>query len=192
VWQPADAGRVVLDGGEPRYFINVASVGFSARVAEAKGRMPSWIPRSLAYLLPTLLELPRAAPTRLRLTAAGAALEGQAWAVFICNGRFAGGGMRFGADARLDDGRFEVSWIEGISALGVLRKLPQVYSSRGLVEQPGVRKLEASDLVIEAPTGGSLLLDLDGEPTSAARAEFAILPAEEIGLHVRRLGRKPD
>ncbi len=184
--ESVDAGRVVLDGGEPRYFINVASAGFSARVAEAKERMPAWIPRGLAYLVPTLLELPHAAPTQMRLLAPGTRTEGRAWAVFICNGSHAGGGMRFGANARLDDGLFEVTWVEDLPVYGVLLRLPQVYSRLGLVEQKGVRKLDLPALTLEAPAGVTLLMDLDGEPVLAQRAEFAIIPAAATGLRMRR------
>ena len=46
---PADLGRVQA-AGMTRYFANVASVGFSAQVAEAKERNPAWLPRGLAYL----------------------------------------------------------------------------------------------------------------------------------------------
>ena len=183
---PADLGRVSLAasaGGAARYFANVASVGFSAQVAEAKERNPSWIPRGLAYLAPTLLQLRRAKPIELSVRSEDFRFEGRAWAVLICKGRWAGGGMRFGVDVGLSDGKFEVGIVEDFSVLELLSKLPQLYLG-GLRAQPGVIKARQAQLVIEAAR--PLSMDLDGEPLTTSRADFGIVPASSSGLRVCR------
>ncbi len=179
---PADLGRVQA-AGMTRYFANVASVGFSAQVAEAKERNPAWLPRGLAYLAPTLLELSSARPVELSVRSEDFSFEGRAWAVFICKGRWAGGGMRFGVDVALSDGTFEVGIVEDFSALELVRKLPQLYAG-GLKAQPGVRKFCSSKLVVEAAS--RLAMDLDGEPLSAGCADFEVVPASGSGLRVCR------
>ena len=184
--KPADLGRVVLGlepNGPVRYFANVASVGLSAQEAEAKEQNPAWVPRPLAYLLPTITQLRHARPRELSVQAEGFGFEGRAWAVFICKGRWAGGGMRFGVDVELADGEFEVGIVEDFSIPLLLGKLPQLYAG-GLALQPGVRKFRSSRIVIEAD--GVLPMDLDGEPVQACRALFECVPALESGFRVAR------
>jgi len=181
---PVDAVRVTIDGAERRYFLNMASVGLSARVAAAKGRLPSWMPRSLCYALPTVSEVWGARPFEAELRVPGAeAWSGAAWGVFLSKGRYAGEGMRFASEVRLDDGLLEVSWVEDQSPLSILFKLPTLYGA-GLRSEPGVRKLRASE--VELSFREPQPLEFDGEPTRATRLRFEVLSVVKIGLKVGR------
>lgn len=181
---PVDAVCVTIDASERRYFLNMASAGLSARVAAAKGRLPSWMPRALCYALPTLSEVWGARPFEAELRVPGSGpVAGQLWGVFLSKGCYAGGGMRFGAEVRLDDGHLEVSWVEDQSPLSILFNLPRLYG-RGLKDQPGVRKFRASE--VELNFRKPQPIEFDGETTRATRLHFEVLSAAETGLRVGR------
>lgn len=177
-------GRVGV-GEVTRHFANVASVGFSAQVAEAKEQNPAWLPRPLAYLAPTLSQLRHARPIGVSVSGDGFSFSGPIWAILICKGRFAGGGMRFGVDVRLDDGKFEVGIVEAMPVPTLLAKLPQLYVG-GLGAQPRVIKLRTSRLLVEGLHESMIPMDLDGEPLHASRAVFEVIPAAASGLRVCR------
>lgn len=187
---PVDVGRIQVDDSKTHHFINVSSVGFSARVARAKEEqrgVQRVLPRSLAYLFPTLLELPAARPIQMALTSpqlqSNREICGPCWAVFVCKGQWAGGGMHFATDVQLSDGFFEVIWVESMSALKLLQKLPQVYQG-GLAPQPGIQKFRLSELTLtssEAP----FEWDIDGETFQGSRLQYSLLPSKVTGLRIR-------
>lgn len=179
-----DAVCVTIDGRDRRYFLNMASVGLSARVAAAKGRLPSWMPRALCYAFPTFSEVWGARPFEAELRVPGSEpVTGQVWGVFLSKGRYAGRGMRFGSEVLLDDGHLEVSWVEDQSPLSIVLKMPSLYGA-GLRSEPGVRKFRVSEaeLVFLEPQP----IECDGEPTRASRLHFEVLSAAETGLRVGR------
>ena len=174
--RPADvvACRALDDSNaEPFHFLNLMGFGMSAEVVRRKQDLPTWLPRSLSYLLPTLPNLFRAKAARVRIEADGASIEADAVAVFAAKGTYAGGGMRFGGGVTLDDGRLDVTLVRPMSPWRMLLKTPKLYSGN-FAGDPEIEKLVTSRLRIEAEP--ALPAECDGELHGATGVELTVLP----------------
>ena len=105
--RPVDLGEV-----NGHYFLNVASVGFSAALAaalkaEAKRRWGRW-----GYAVAAIRLLRRARPFTATLIHDGVTERVKTIQVSVGNGRHYGGGMTVAADARPDDGWLDVYSLE--------------------------------------------------------------------------------
>jgi YegS/Rv2252/BmrU family lipid kinase len=163
-----DVGEIVASGTR-RLFVNMLSAGFGADVVH--GRLP--LPGPLAYGVPAFLKALRIREAQLGLTVDGETLEGAFVAVFVAKGRFAGGGIRLGAHARLDDGKFSVVAVRATSPLGALRRLPS--AMRGRLDDPLFLLRAASRVTVVAhPTWR---IEADGELLGETPVETRIWPA---------------
>ncbi|WP_329130217.1 diacylglycerol kinase [Streptomyces sp. NBC_01476] len=117
-----DLGRT----GE-RWFGTVLASGFDSRVNDRGNRM-RWPAGRFRYDLAMLAELAalRPIPYRLRLDDAPER-EIEATLIAVGNGTSYGGGMRICADARMDDGLFDVCVVGPCSRTTLLRVFPRVY-----------------------------------------------------------------
>ena len=166
---PVDVGFM---NGRP--FLNVASGGYAAEVTtETEPGMKKFL-GGLAYWLTGLTSLSRIEPRPIRLTAGDLRWEGRVFAVAVCNGRQAGGGLLLAPHALLDDGAFdvaiipEVPWTEFVELYADLRRMEAAVRSEHIVHG------RAERVLIEAPEG--LQVNLDGEPVNGERFEFVIKP----------------
>lgn len=167
--RPIDVGRM---NGIP--FLNVASGGYAAEVTTETDPDLKKMLGGLAYWLTGLTSLGRIEPRPIRLTAGDFRWEGRVYAVAVCNGRQAGGGLRLAPKALLDDGLLdvaivpEVPWTDFLALYGDLQRLEDEDRSDYIVNR------QAADVLIEAPEG--LQVNLDGEPHRGTRFEFAVEP----------------
>ncbi|GGO82792.1 diacylglycerol kinase [Wenjunlia tyrosinilytica] len=153
-----DLGRV----GE-RWFGTVMAAGLDSRVNDRANRMRLARGR-FCYNLALLAELGalRPIPFRIRLDA-GPEQEVEATLVAIGNGPSYGGGMRICSEARLDDGRFDITVVGRCGRTALLRVFPRVYKGTHL-DHPAVTVHRAATVRLTAPgvTGYA-----DGEPLGA-------------------------
>ncbi|MEU3355491.1 diacylglycerol kinase [Streptomyces sp. NPDC037389] len=174
--RPVDLGRV----GDT-WFGTVLASGFDSRVNDRGNRMrfPTGRLRYDAALLAELAAL-RPIPYRLRFDD-GPEQHIEATLVAVGNGRSYGGGMRVCADARLDDGLFDVTVVGPCHRTTLLRVFPRVYRGTHLTH-PAVTTHRAATVTIEADgiTGYA-----DGEPLGALP-----LTAETVPAAVRLLGAR--
>jgi lipid kinase YegS len=166
---PIDVGRM---NGVP--FLNVASGGYAAEVTTETDPDLKRVLGSLAYWLTGLTSLGQVVPRPIRLTADDFQWEGRVYAVAVCNGRQAGGGLRLAPNARLDDGLLdlaivpEVPWTEFLDVYSDLQRLEYEDRPAHIVSR------QAARVSIDAPEG--LQFNLDGEPHRGDRFEFTIEP----------------
>ncbi|WP_069814187.1 diacylglycerol kinase [Streptomyces sp. TP-A0874] len=150
-----DLGRV----GE-RYFATVLASGFDSRVNDRGNRIRLPVGR-FRYDCAMLAELAtlRPIPYRIRLDD-GPEEELEATLVAVGNGPSYGGGMRMCAEARFDDGLFDITVVGKCSRATLLRVFPRVYGGRHL-SHPVVAVHRAAKVTLSAPevTGYA-----DGEP----------------------------
>lgn len=189
-WSWIDSpGRVAVDVGliefssslndgavsqqESRYFINVGSVGFNARVARLKGDNPKWLPHQLAYAWPTVREMVHREPVAGKIAGGGQTWEGELLAATLALGRYAGGGMKFGRHEFPDRGQFDVRIIPEVGIKELVRHLPKLYQG-GIEAVPQVRAFFASDLTIT--TARPLEVEFDGEVIGTTPVTFRVLP----------------
>jgi len=167
--RPIDVGRM---NGTP--FLNVASGGYAAEVTTETDPAIKKVLGGLAYWVTGLTSLGRIEPRPIRLTAGDFRWEGRVYAVAVCNGRQAGGGLRLAPRAMLDDGLLdvaivpEVPWTEFLNAYADLQRIEQEGRSEHIVHG------RANRVLIEAPEG--LQVNLDGEPHRGERFEFTVEP----------------
>lgn len=169
--RPIDVGRM---NGTP--FLNVASGGYAAEVTTETDPGMKKMLGGVAYWLTGLTSLGRIEPRPVRVTAATPAgefrWEGRVYAVGVCNGRQAGGGLKLAPKARLDDGLLdlavipEVPWTEFLELYADLQRLENEDSSEYILYR------QAGAVRIEAPDG--LQVNLDGEPHRGERFEFTV------------------
>lgn len=178
-----DAGRATLsdENGRviSRYFINLASIGFGARVVEIVSRwrhsLPWWIGGRARFLLAAgrALRQYRNVAARVRLDDEND-LSISSNLIVVAIGRFAGGGMMLAPNARIDDGLFDVLLVDGASRLDVLKELPRIRRG-GHLKNPRVREERARK--VEITSGEPMAIELDGECVGITPAQISILPS---------------
>lgn len=177
-----DGGRAVDLGrvGEG-YFGTVLASGFDSRVNDRGNRMrfPSGRLRYDVALLAELAAL-RPVPYRIRLDD-GPEQHVEATLVAVGNASSYGGGMRICADARTDDGLFDITVVGPCSRATLLAVFPKVYRGTHL-GHPLVTTHRAAKVTLAAEgiTGYA-----DGEPLGPLP-----LTAETVPGAVRLLGAR--
>jgi diacylglycerol kinase (ATP) len=176
-----DAGRVRFTTANrdisARYFINLASFGFSSAVAARTNASSKTLGTKFAFLGATVrtlasyqnaevtLELDGAPPIRRTLMLAA-----------VGNGRFFGGGMKICPDAKLDSGQLSLVTVGDLGKMKVLASLPRLYAGTHLsiedVHATTVRSLRASPIEPDQ----IIPIELDGETPGHLPATFEVVP----------------
>ncbi|PCG83360.1 sphingosine kinase [Streptomyces sp. WZ.A104] len=153
-----DLGRV----GE-RWFGTVLASGFDSRVNDRGNRM-RLVGGRFKYDLAILAELAafKPIPYRIRLDG-GEAREIEATLIAVGNGTTYGGGMRICAEARMDDGLFDVTVVGECSRATLLKVFPRVYKGTHL-SHPAVTAHRVSSIELAA---AGVTAYADGEPMGA-------------------------
>ncbi|MEV7613025.1 diacylglycerol kinase [Streptomyces sp. NPDC089799] len=139
-----DLGRV----GD-RWYGTVLCSGFDSRVNDRGNRM-RWPSGRFKYDLAMVAELAAFRPFPYRITLDdGPVIETEATLVAVGNGSSYGGGMRICADARTDDGLFDVTVVGDCSRSTLLRVFPRVYKGTHLTH-PKVTVHRAAKVTVEA------------------------------------------
>ena len=171
-----------VDGGARRFVcLNAATLGIgaevSARVA-AQGRTVKRLPGEARFALAALPRLLAWRDRRVRVT-----VDGRVWEecgtnlLAVANGTYAGGGMNFSPEARLDDGLLDVLAVADISRPALLRELSRVHKG-GHVESPHVKLTRGTHVRVETlDDSDSLGVEADGDPRGRTPAEFRVMPA---------------
>jgi YegS/Rv2252/BmrU family lipid kinase len=175
-----DLGRITFAGhdGKTRvqHFVNVAGCGISGEVSRLVNeglRLPSG---KLSFMLASARALVGWSDPRVRWRADGGAwIEERITALSVCNGRFFGGGMLVGPDARMDDGLFDVVVWSGLGIADFVTKKRMLYDGTH-VRLPNTRVLRAKTVEVEPVGDARVLLDVDGEAPGRLPARFELLP----------------
>lgn len=169
-----DAVRLRCQPGVDRYFVNVASAGLGAATARLGGRLPKVLPARLRYLAATLPALTRRRAARVRLSLDGAPFADCAMTTLaLANGRFQGGGIHIAPDARLDDGRMNVTLVEPVGLLDLLLNTRLLYSG-AIYTHPKVRHWSAARVRVESDA--PVPVEMDGEVVGHLPLEAEVLP----------------
>ena len=157
-----------------RLFLNVASLGLSARVNNNLGSQPHFLGGSGRFLLAAVRTLLVHRQDRLSLEIDGKLFPDQLNSlVAAANGMFFGGGMRIAPHAQLDDSLLDVVMIGKISLLDLIIWGPRIYRGRYL-NHPRVQYLKASTLL--AKSQDSVPVEVDGETVGTLPATFTVMP----------------
>ncbi len=177
--QRVDAGRVEYCGAAGRaaaaWFVNVASVGIAPLVEEMTARTTGALGGSAAFAIGTVRGVLRYRSPRVAIRVDGEPIfEGPLLVGAAANGRYFGGGMAIGPEARLDDGLLDLVVVPAQSRLALLAKLPRVYRGTHLAD-PAVRSCRGRQIELEA-AAGTARIEADGDPLGTLPARIQVVP----------------
>lgn len=188
VTKTIDVGKVTFDDHDgnvtSRYFVNVSSAGLAAdvirRVKSAK--VFDWLPveqlRGKAnFAVSTLKEIIEIEPSILRVKFDdGDEHTLQTIAFCVANSRFFGGGMLIAADAKPDDGLFDIVNIGDIGTIRLVLNAHTLYrgtlANLDEVKVTRARKIEIS----AAEPAREIRIETDGELPGRLPAVYEIFP----------------
>lgn len=168
------------NGARPFVYLNVATIGLGAEVASRVGRQGNFmrrLPGEVRFSCAALAALAAWRERRVRVTVDDKRVfECRANLLAVANGIYAGGGMMFAPDARLDDGQLDFLMACDISRAAILRELPRIRTGKHL-QNPNVRHAKAARIRIETfAAEDHLLIEADGNVRGHTPAEFRVIP----------------
>ncbi len=190
--QLIDAGKaefIGVDGkAQTRYFVNLVSFGMGGSVARRSSNIFSALSGRSAFLWATFRVLMsyRGRTVRLTLDGEGPPAEYHITNVAVGNGRFHGGGMHPCPTALLNDGVLEVTVIEYMNVLRLLRDIRVLYSGE-IYKHPKVHHLRGVHVTASAEQ--STYIEIDGEPLGKLPLEISILPGK-LPVLMPAIGRR--
>lgn len=155
---------------QQRYFINMASGGFGARITtETPEKLKSAL-GGVSYFIHGLMRVDTLKADSCELRGPDFNWQGDALVVAIGNGRQAGGGQRLCPTALINDGMLELSIVTSKEVLPTL--LNSIFG--GDDDNPNIIRASLPWLEITAPH--EMTFNLDGEPLSGRSFRIEIIP----------------
>ncbi len=176
-----DAGRVLFSapggGTAARYFVNVASFGFSSAVAARANSSSKALGAKFAFLGATVKTLVAYQNTEVMLEVDGAPpIRRTLMLAAIGNGRYFGGGMKICPDAKLDSGRLSLVTVGDLGKMKVLANLSRLFTGTHLtlddVFATPVNSVRATPVQPEQV----IPVEIDGETPGKLPATFEVIP----------------
>lgn len=179
-----DAGRVTFTGPtgqtETRHFINVASLGLSARIAarvNAIKRERRVLNARATFYIETIKGIMGYRPEVVRVRFDdGETIELETALVAVGNGRYFGGGMMVLPEARLDDGLLDVLIYRAPGMLRMIGDFNLIYrGAHTRLERVRMRRCRWVEVSALHSAPGAML-EIDGESPGRIPARFEIVP----------------
>lgn len=163
--------RIDVGTANDRYFLNVASIGLSVRIAEELDHDSKQRFGVLAYALKAIPMATQASMFWAELEHDGELHRVRSFQVSVGNGRYFGGGLTIEEGAAPDDGLLDVCSIERESIASVAAIVPALISGtyRG---KKGVRGFSTERLIVR--TKRPLDVDLDGDVLTTTPVTFGV------------------
>ena len=173
----SDLGHAGFSGGVGRYFSCCLNVGLDADAARRTNHLPDLMKEHGGYFLGGLGAALFYSPRLLQLSASDGSpdIELPAWFVTVSNTPIFGGGLKIAPQARLDDGRLDVTFAPTaeLGRAALLQHFPKILSG-GHVGMTQLRIFTASHLRIGSPEGGPVYGD--GEHLGELPVEVKVIP----------------
>lgn len=176
-----DVGKItLLESGETFPIVNIAGVGFDARICEiVNDEKKHGITRKSIYLQAVLRMLSAYKGMDVCIKIDGVTVhKGPCYTISIGNGTYSGGGLRQTPDALMDDGLLDISFVPRITFGLVVKVLPQLLGStfnknEGVVTGRG-KVIEISPLNQDSAES----VESDGEVLGHIPARFELLDGQ--------------
>lgn len=157
-----------------RYFINIAGMGFGAKVVarsnnlKAKGKSSPGL-----YLVTLFTSLLSYRSIRAQIEIDGASFKRKVFSMSVGIGKYNGGGMIQIPDAIADDGLYSITLIKKMGKIRIIANIKKLYN--GKITQH--KKVESyTGKVINVLSPSVLHLETDGETLGHSPLEFQIIP----------------
>ena len=186
---PLDVGRISWTresgGTDDGHFINIASFGIGGLVDRLVNESSKRLGGQATFYIATVRALLRYQPARLRLHLDDEVVEtGPITNVCVCNSRYAGGGMMFAPDARIDDGLLDIVVMRHRSIAHVVGLSGAIYKGKH-VDDATVSVHRSRTLRAELIGDDPAWMDIDGEAPGVAPCTAEALPGALRLLDVR-------
>ncbi len=158
---------------EQRFFINVAGAGFDAYVAERMGKKLKKYGQ-FTYLWELLKGIFTFQNIDIQLQSPAFEANTPIFMLNVGVGKYLGSGMKVVPDAVLDDGLFDVTFIEKVSKLEVIGQLKNLYDG-SFVNYHKVKSFRTTDIEVDAKKRQILYLQADGELLGLAPLQLQLL-----------------
>lgn len=171
------SGMINIDLGRinNRFFVNVACLGMDADVANnvCHIRNKKWIPVGQRYNASLVYTYFKYKFKKLRITMGETQVENQCTILAIGNGQYYGGGFRIAPHALLDDGMFDIYFVEKMSKPKIIPILMKLL--RGKHESsPCVKRYTEKKIIVDSEE--FCTFNVDGETMRSNHFEIEILP----------------
>lgn len=169
-----DIGKITFQNQKVLYFINVAGIGFDglaaymANNAKAKGRSGK-----LTYIVSLIKALKIFKPEQAHIKWNDYEWKGDLFACIAGIGKYAGNGMKLVPDALFYDGLLDITLVEKISKIKVIRNFKNLFSGN-FFHNKEVRGFRTNSIEIFAQ---GLMTQIDGEVRQSDYLKIECLPA---------------
>ena len=158
-----------------KYFINVVSFGIDAEVGSNANifKHKRWVPKKQIYNASIIYTLAKYQFKKIEFTLSDIKMTGEYTIVAICNGGFYGNGYNIAPNANLNDGLFDVYFIDRISKTAIMKLVPKL--KKGTHEKdPRINKKQTS--YIKVKTDLNMICQVDGEILTNNKFKIKIIP----------------
>ena len=173
-----DAGLVSYFNGPEkidRYFINIAGLGFESVVVRRTNiQKDKGYGGKLIYFYNLLMSLLSYKNTKAEIIVDGHKSIADVFSINVGNGRYCGGGMRQTPEALPDDGLLDVTVINGIGKIEIIRNLKILYDGT-ILRHPKIDGYKCKNLKVSSDV--IMYAEADGESLGHTPAEFSIVPS---------------
>lgn len=172
-----DAGIVKYYHGEKnesRYFINIAGLGFDARVVEKTNRQKDKGRKGVfLYFWNILTNLLFYKFTVTEIIIDGQRITNETFTISLGIGKYTGGGMMQTPNAIPDDGLFDLTIIKKMRRVEIILSLKRLYNGT-ILDHPKVESYTGKKITIDSEP--KIHLEVDGESLGHSPIEFDIVP----------------
>jgi YegS/Rv2252/BmrU family lipid kinase len=173
-----DVGLVTyFEGTEKkiRYFINIAGLGFESDVVRRTNfQKERGYGGKAIYFINLLMSLISYKNTSAEIIVDGEKNSAEVFSINVGNGKYCGGGMRQTPNAVPNDGLLDVTVINGIGKIEIIRSLKMLYDGT-ILSHPKIDGYKCRNLKVSSDS--VILVEADGESLGHTPAEFSIIPS---------------
>ena len=172
--QKIDLGKIIIQQTqETRYFINIASVGLGAEVAQNLERSSSAFGPGFNYFKHIIKGFLSYVKKEVSCTTSTWQWKGKLLQMAVANGRYFGNAICIAPDAKLTDGQFQLAIFGDLSIWDYLKNFGNL--KKGVkINLPQVSYHNADEVLLES--NDSCGIEADGEYVGLAPATISVLP----------------
>lgn len=153
-------------------FLNIASIGLDAVIAEEANKIKRFISSKYSYVLALLKGLIIFKSKKIKIRIDEIEIEKDVMLVAICNAICYGGGMKIAPNAKVNDGLFDICIVNKMSKLKLLYLFPTIFKG----EHIKFKEVEIfRGQFVEIKSEENLSINVDGEVINHNPIEFKII-----------------